>query len=221
MSRGTDRPTRRRVLHGAAGLFAALAGCSGTSTSTAGGPAGGPDTSVETDPEHYALRSSGTEPVAWLHPEGRNPGAADSPESASEVERHRQVALVASRERADRIAFGDVDGRDEARTFVEGTDFDRETLLLYPESVGECFFLELCYLTWSATEYHVYFSRGYRDVDVDCRTDARDLVAWLIRIPDTLDPEAVTTTGGGTTSSTCDRWEHRVENRDAGDGEGR
>lgn len=200
--------TRRRALGGAAALLAALAGCSGSVSKSGGSNAPGAVENVETDPESYALRNPRDEPAVWLRSEDdgetRRSDTGDGTWLGARTE-----ALIASRSTADRLAFADVEGIDGARSFVRETEFDRETLLVDPERVGECFALELCYVTWSATEYHTYYARRYRDVDVACSADRRDGTARLVRIPDALDPERVTSRGSGTTSRTCYSWEGR------------
>lgn len=203
--------TRRRALLGAAGVLAALAGCSGSSSGSdrSGGPE--PGENVETEPDHHALRNSRNGPAVWIG--SGDGGSGSTPDD--DARRRRSHGLIATRRDADRLAFADVDGADGARAFVEGTDFDRETLLIEPDSVGECYDLQLCYVTWSATEYHTYYARHYRDVDVACSTDDRDRVAHFIRIPDTIDPERVRGSGSGTTSGTCHGWERRLERRRA------
>lgn len=203
--------TRRQALQGAAVLLTGLAGCSGSSSSS--GSSSAPETAenVETEPAHYMLRSQDdTPPVRMLPEETRGDETATT---ANARRRLPDRGLVATRETADRITFADIDGAEEARSFVEGTDFDRETLLLEPDRIGECFKLDLCYITWSATEYHTYYARLYRDVEVACEADARVWAVNLIRIPDTLDPDEVTGSGSGMASGTCYPWERRLERR--------
>lgn len=202
--------TRRRALHGAAGLLTALAGCSGSSSGS--DRAGGPVTAenVEMEPERLDLRNPQDNPAAWIRPEDAQERTS-TPTDADH--RYREYGLIATREKADRIAFADIDGIDSAKTFVDETDFETETLLLEPDRIGECFTLKLCYITWSATEYHTYYARLYRDVDVACSTENHDRVAHFIRIPDTLDPEKVRGSGSGTTSGTCHGWQRRLERR--------
>jgi hypothetical protein len=229
--------TRRRVLHGATALLAALGGCndpiSGSASSSHSVPPRDAE-NLETDPESYVLRGSEDRPLVWLRPE--NTDESDASETRDRRRTGPRHDLVADEDTAARLAFaenavgvrepGDAaetpeprrgsDAIDAARAFVEGTDFDSETLLIDPRRIGECYRLGLCYVTWSETEYHTYYGRFYRDADVACDADARDATVRLIRIPDVLDPEEVTGSGSGVHSGSC--WRPPEERERSGRG---
>lgn len=193
--------SRRRLLQGSAALLTGLAGCSRSSTSDSrpGTPPRGGN--VERDPDRYALRASGERPPAWI-PEEEN-GTTTRKATAGPPEYARRQGLVASEAVAERMRFADVDGADEARRFVTDTDFDSETLYLHFHPIRECRRLELCHVRWSDTEIDTQFGSYYRDAGVSCRVDARDGLTWFVRIPDALDPDAVTRRGSGWSSSGC------------------
>lgn len=196
--------TRRRFLHGtAAALLAGLAGCGQSTTDDA--PSDDPPRgeNVERDPESYVLRNDAETPPAWLPDDRRGRTTGDA--TTGPPERARTRRFVASEESAGRLAFADVEGVDEARQFVADTDFGSETLYVESQAVDECRTLELCYVTWSAGDVETQYGGHYRDADVSCGADARDAVTWLIRIPDTLDPDAVTSYGSGWSSNGCRR----------------
>lgn len=191
--------TRRRALHGLAAIAATLAGCNGSdSDSFSDPPPAGPPENVVKDPPHYTLRNPEPEPPVLIQPpETTTDGMGGS-------RRPRRDGLVATAETADRITFVDgLDGADAARKFVEATDFSSETLLLEPRTIDECFHNKLCYVTWSSFEYRTWYARLYRDADVACETDANDFVTFLIRIPDTLDPQNYNSHGSGTSTRGC------------------
>ncbi|NHN61256.1 MULTISPECIES: hypothetical protein [Halorussus] len=202
---------RRRLLAGAAALLSGLAGCSESTTDTGSAPGEHRPENVARNPEAAVLRSSDEAgPLAWLPPDDASgsgdAAASDSSDAAAASDPpagSTRWVIVASRSRADRLRFADVDGAADARRFVAETDFDEETLYLDPQTVSECFALELCYVTWSATEIDTRYGRHYRDADVSCRTDATDRTAWLIRIPDALDPDEVSSHGSGMSSGGC------------------
>ncbi len=193
---------RRRLLAGAAGLLAGLAGCSRSTTDTHSVPGERRPENVAVDPDAVSLRGPSTDdPLAWLASdatESDDPDAADS--SGRDALRRR---LVGSRTEADRIRFADVAGADDARRLVAETDFEAETLYVEQRDVRECYSLELCYVTWSATEIDTQYGRHYRDADVPCEVDARDAAAWLVRVPDALDPDEVRSYGSGTGGGGC------------------
>ena len=200
---------RRRLLAGAAALLSGLAGCSETTTDTDSAPGERRAENVARDPDLVSLRGPESgDPLAWLPPEdaaGPGDAAADSSSAAASdpPPDSSRWGIVASRSRADRLRFADVDGAAEARRFVAETDFTEETLYLDHQNVGECFALKLCYVTWSQTEIDTQYGRYYRDADVSCRTDATDEMAWLVRVPDALDPDEVSSRGSGTSSGGC------------------
>lgn len=205
-------PTRRRALHGATALVAALAGCGGSTTSVSRSSGPESDENVDRDPDSFTLRNAENGPPAWLPDpdEEETPWPGDRPWA-----RGRTRVLIASRESLARLEFADVPGVEDARAFAEATDLSRATLLLDAHRVGACFTLELCAVAWSATRYHTFLSRQYRDADVACSTDAREGLAFLVRIPAVLDPTEVRGSGSATTSGTCEGWVDRMRARRA------
>jgi len=192
--------TRRRLLQGSAGLLTGLAGCnrSTTSDSSTETPFGGEN--FERDPERYALRVDGDRPPAWI-PDEDGETTGDATERRPDY--GRRHGLVASEAVAERMRFADVDGADEARQFVAETDFENETLYLQLRSVGACRTLELCHVRWSDTDVETQYGSYYRDADASCEADAEDSVSWLVRIPDALDPDMVSSYGSGWSSNGC------------------
>ena len=143
--------TRRRLLHGASALAIGLAGCSGTSSSGRSSSNLPTDAeNVELDPDVVALRNTEDEQTAWI---GQRPTETRTPTEREPRITDREAGLIASADRAAKLSFGDVNGRTEARSFVEATDFETETLLLETRRVAECYTLECCAVTWSTDDY--------------------------------------------------------------------
>lgn len=204
--------TRRRVLRGtAAAVLTGLAGCSRSTTDDPPAEEPPQGENVERNPDSYALRNDAETPPAWV-PDERS-GRTTDDATAEPPDRARTRSLVATEEAVARMGFADVDGAEEARRFASDTDFGSETLYVESQAVDECRTLELCYVTWSAGDVETQYGGHYRDADVSCEADARDAVSWLIRIPDVLDPDAVTGYGSGWSSRGCER---RRRERDAG-----
>ncbi|UPV76865.1 hypothetical protein M0R89_20570 (plasmid) [Halorussus limi] len=198
--------TRRRLLHGAVGALVGLAGCSdsrdGTSTETA---SQSPSSDTGAVPDHYSLRRPDEKPAVRVSDERRRGTTASSSPTDGPPEDARQRGFVTSTEAARRMWFADTDGAAEARQFVADTDFDSETLYVEFYPVRECYSLELCSVTWSRTDIHTQYGSYLRSSDVSCEVEARDGVSWLIRIPEVLDPEAMTGGGSGWSSNGCGR----------------
>lgn len=194
--------SRRRLLHGTTALLTALAGCGQSSTEDAPAEPKSDGDNFERNPESYALRNTAEEPPAWL-PDDRD--GSTTAETTGPPEHAGNRNLVASEASAARLRFADVPDADHARQFVTSTDFDADTLFVESRPVEECRTLELCHVTWSDTEIETQYGGRYREADASCRTDAKDVVSWLIRVPDSLDPEAVRSYGSGWSSTGCQR----------------
>ncbi|MFC7070532.1 hypothetical protein [Halobaculum lipolyticum] len=194
-------PTRRRTLIAAAGTLAALAGCSGTDR---GGGRGTP-TAVgrrrpfdpDAVPAHRRLRAPTDDPLVW------EPTPTTDADADDDDPRRRRPTFVASRETAERIELADVDGAADARSFLAETAFDAETVYVERYPVRACYALQLCAVSWSATRVDTQFGRVLRDADVACATDARESTAWLIRIPEALDVDRITSYSSGSGSGSC------------------
>lgn len=203
--------TRRALLQGAAALSLGLAGCSGATSSSTTVTASNrlnADNAV-LEPDHVTLRRPEPAPIVWFDDE--LPASPDATPDDDHRITDAEAGLIADESTAAELRFADVDGVDDARAFVDGTDFETETLVLEATRVPECYRLELCGATWSATDYHTYYGRVLRPADVACETDAWDRVAHLIRLPATLDPAEVTGRGSGTSGSGCGGFRRRYE----------
>jgi hypothetical protein len=183
--------TRRRVLLGAAGLFAGLAGCADdpgspgtpaerTPTDPGRAPAIGDD--GVRDPERYVLRATAG-PLAWF-PEAVE---ADTATTVPADER-RTAGVIADEATAGALEFADVDGVADAREFVAATDFDSETLYLHHAPVEACYRLELCSVSWGGEELTLRYVGSLRPADAACEVGERETRATLVRLPTVLDP---------------------------------
>jgi hypothetical protein len=197
-------PSRRAFLAGGAAAAAALAGCSGTNTGS-----GDPGTSVESgsgsknvvrDPPHLMVRTDASEePPVWVEP---SEGGTDADGDGRPVGAAGRV-LLDSPSAADRVGVADDVDAESVRTFLRETVFDEETVYLVFRPVRACYRLELCHVTWSDSDVETQFGGYYRDADVACERDVREGVSVLIRIPDALHPEQVSSYGGGWSGGGC------------------
>lgn len=189
--------TRRDLLQGAAGLTAALAGCSGlfdgsaesTRTAPREEPDGGPASGSSTDPATLLIRVDTDRPPLWLSETDGSDGGRPTP---SERDRWRDTILVDDAARADRLAVARVVDRDRVASFIGATDFSAETVYVEMQEVGECFRLDLCYVSWTPTEIATDYTRRSRPYTERCAVDGMVIEARLIRIPDALEADDVT-----------------------------
>lgn len=197
--------TRRALLAGAAATLAGLAGCSGSSSSSSSSPPDDPE-NLDTDPASVAIRHPEGAAVGWLGERPTPTGDRPLPGHGSE--------LIATAETASTLDFADVDGVDAMRSFVDDTDFERETLLLERHRVGECFELAICAVTWSPTSYHTYWTRRLRPADDACRAETHDRVATLVRIPAVIDPSQLSSAGARMSRGSCSKYLTELEEAD-------
>ncbi|MCO8265279.1 hypothetical protein NKF06_01405 [Haloferax sp. AB510] len=184
-------PTRRQVLRaGGASLVAALAGCSGEGSSSSldepHGPS--PDTLV-TDYDQLQLRND-TESAIF-----RDAARDDDGAGSSYLD---DFLVTTDEERADVEFAADPDGIDEARAFIDETDFDAQTLVITQHRTDACHRVKLLYVTHPPdSAVHLDFCYPLRPASVECSVDDRHVVASLVRLPYSSQDESSWGHGGG------------------------
>ncbi|MFA1609615.1 hypothetical protein [Halobellus rubicundus] len=203
-----QQPTRRRLLAAAGSLLGAtaLAGCGGSGSASGSSrvaPGSDPPEDALVDPPHVSLRNGDREPIVWSETpsETESAGAGGETPEIDSWTHH----VVASDEAAAALTFADVDGVDEARAFLDETDFGSETVYVERHLVGECYHHRLCWVRWTDSEIETDYARVLRDADVACEADARDVVTNLIRLPATLEPGQINSYGSSGGGGRCRR----------------
>ncbi|POG56073.1 hypothetical protein [Haloferax marisrubri] len=170
-------PTRRQVLRaGGASLVAALAGCSGEgSSSSSDVPSGpSPDTLV-TDYDVLTVRNEANTAIF------RDAARDDEDAESSYPD---DFLVTTDEERADVAVAAEPDGIDEARAFVDETNFDEQTLVITQHRPNACHRVKLLYVTHPPDSVvHLDFCYPLRDASVECSVDDRHVVASLVRLP--------------------------------------
>ncbi|WP_231727852.1 hypothetical protein [Haloferax profundi] len=93
------------------------------------------------------------------------------------------------------------DGIEDARRFIDETNFDEQALVIVQHRTDACHGVDLMYVASPADRFvDVDFCRTLRDADVECSTDERHVLASLIRLPYALSDrsERGWSHGGGT-----------------------
>jgi hypothetical protein len=135
------------------------------------------------DPPPYAyLRHDEPVELAWFEGDERSRG--DRPH-------HLGRLVLDSEDRAETVAYADIDGAEAVQEFVAATDFETETVFVDQRTIEECYRLELCAVGWSATDVDLAYSRVGLAHDVPCEANAEAIEARFVRIPDTLDHESL------------------------------
>jgi len=192
MPSSTPRSTRRRFLRSAAALagVGAVAGCGGTAESSGtavAGPDPDPPDDAVTDPASVVLRAPPDEPAIREANGGTDTGGDESDPQVDEW-RHN---LIADAETAASVSIADVDGANEARRFLDETDFDAETVYVERHVVGECYDQRLCWVRWTEERVETSYARVLRPAEAACSANAREGVTHLIRLSAALDPDGI------------------------------
>jgi hypothetical protein len=190
---------RRQLLRAAASIaVAGVAGCNGSVESGGGQsptPASVSTTTVRPSLDYDALtlRNPAAEPFVEYEAEEPTPDERDE-----FLER-----TLATPEDANRVSLtGDVAGVDEARTFLDDTDFDRSVVHISEQRIPECRALTVDYVTTDGESFDLDFCSPLRPADVACRLGERDVVAAFVRFPMATDTVSLSTVGSG---GSCDR----------------
>lgn len=223
-------PSRRSLLAAGAALLASgSAGClDGTSrgrTASDGPPEHSPE-SATTDFEVETLRDESLDPIVPLAFDPGNSDADDSDATGTDesatptatpdrprirngmwflLEEAHVDALEFEREPADTGAF---------RSFLAGTDFENESIVVIQEPVPACYDLSVEYLEVASDDFHARRCRTVRPADVDCEAAARHLLLTALRIPHAYDRRP-RSRGLGTSANCRPEIRARIEGTDS------
>jgi hypothetical protein len=179
--------SRRRALQAVAATGAvALAGCSGSTSSSSSVPRERGD-SVSDVTVQFARHRDGQ---PFYHY-----GDDDSDQRAS-----RMMHLTSQDDR-ERLRFRSTDPATELRSLVDGTDLESESVFLLVRPVGECYELLLRGVYREPDGVEADFCQTLRPADVECSADDEDLVGVAIRLPF---PGDDFNSHGSSWSSTCE-----------------
>lgn len=159
--------SRRHALQAAAAAGAfALAGCSGTSSSSREVPR------ERDDPVDVAettfVRDTDGEPLFRIGDEPRRPGSYEYLTSTSDREE---------------VTFRSSPAASDLRAFVEATDFESESVYLVSRPIGACYEARLVGVYREGNGIDADFCNALRPADVACEADDEDTVGVGIRLP--------------------------------------
>ncbi|WP_241431974.1 hypothetical protein [Haloferax mucosum] len=192
-------PTRRQLLHASgAALLTGLAGCSGANGSASFGsesnsgetsPHGpDPDTLV-TDYDRHTIRHEADEAIFR---------SADANADDDDID---EFVLTTNEDRKNLDIVATPAGIDDARAFIDETNFQDEGLAIVQHRVDACRKIKLLYVASPPDEFARFrFCTVIRDASVECSTDAMHVVASIIRVPNSDSDE---TSWGYSRGSSC------------------
>jgi hypothetical protein len=192
--------SRRQLLRAVTTAGAvAVAGCNGRGGRQSPTPSPEPDGRPTADYDALSVRNPAGEPfVEYGDPDERRT-TDDGDRRADDADEPSYVGeLLATAADADRIAFtADVDGVDDARRFLDETDFERDVVYVHERPVSECRALAVSYVTTDDDSFDMEFCSPLRPADVACETDRRDVVVALVRFRLATDSLSSYSVGGG------------------------
>lgn len=198
--------SRRRALHAlGATAAAALAGCN-AQTSDSGAfdePPGRQRGEPVTDYELRKVRAFDLEPLFWRGERGTE----NEPRPAGHL-------FVGSEGDLEDLMFADADPAAALASFVRGTDFESESVLVHERPVRECYDIRLRGVWREEDGVQTSFCSTLRPADVACSRDAQQTVALAIRLPF---PGDGLSSQGSQWSSDCDRQPAPVTADEGGD----
>ncbi|EMA26343.1 hypothetical protein C443_01307 [Haloarcula argentinensis DSM 12282] len=134
----------------------------------------------------------------WLDDEDGRP--TESPRS-----RPTESEIIDTAAKADRVSVVDDADRSEIRSFLDGTDFDTETVYVQTVTIEECFRLTLCQIRWAADNITTDYGRVSRPYDEPCTAGNKIYAVWVIRIPDTVNADDISSYSSSIGGNSCER----------------
>ncbi|KPN29368.1 hypothetical protein SY89_00081 [Halolamina pelagica] len=197
-------PSRRALLAGVgAGIATGLAGCSGTETN-------------QSSPEDGTLVTDYAAAIARLSTDrppithGPTDGDEDGDDAASTPNPVSNRVLESEDDASELVYAEDATNVDAIRRLVTETTYDSESVFVYQRPIGECYELQVNYVTRDADgDPSVQLCRVIRDAEVDCERDVRDHVAVAVRLPFPADEYGGFSIGSG---ESCDPVPERYRN---------
>lgn len=197
--------TRRRLLHVAVAGLGGLAGCNQLTGSSAQSSRSVDENSglsenaanSATDPPTVLLRADAEIPPI------RSPNF-EREGDGSERDRltyRTQNLVISSQSKADGLT---ADDEETVSEFVSQTDFDNETLFLETNLVQECYRLHLCQIAWQPDRIETDYARQLRPYDEYCAVDNPVFESRLIRLPVSLDADAIDSFASSISGGECD-----------------
>ncbi len=150
-----------------------------------------------TDYTAAMTRASGDRPpIVAPRATSGDAGQADEPSATPQPLSHRVIESDA--EAAALEVAEDATNAAAVRRLVAETAYADESVLLYQRRIGECYDLQVNYVTRDADgSPSVQFCRVIRDAEVACERERRDYIAAAIRLPDPGDEYGGLSVGSG------------------------
>lgn len=215
--------SRRRLLAAAGGcLGAVLAGCTGddrpgSSSSAERETAVGPGVERSSTHEYEVrfVRSDADGPFVFADEETAREVAETSEDEPLPV--GATSILFVTDEAAAEALHVEADGNDREtiRTFVDGTDFETETIAIDQRSIGDCYRREVQAVEARDDDFEVHYCRWLKEPTTPCEADRDVMEAVVYRVDRPYEEEP--SSRGGSESAMCRYAADRPAPRDGND----
>lgn len=174
--------SRRKLLAAGGALSATLAGCTGfvgseraTHNATEGGEPMPSDAY-----ESLVLRSD--EPELFVYPADDPPGD----ESDRTHPFRRSVRFVLSEDEAAALEI-DADDADDARAFLDATDFETESVVIDHREIDDCYRRHIQSVQASPDDFRTQYCRSLMEPTTPCEADLTVMEAIFLRVQHAYD----------------------------------
>ncbi|MFC4541661.1 hypothetical protein ACFO5R_06950 [Halosolutus amylolyticus] len=179
----TDFP-RRRLLAAGGCLSAVLAGCAGLgeSETTAEHTAADGGTAMPSD-EYDALTLRSDDDEYFVVTGEDSPNERDDDRSRSS---RYDVAFVVTDDEAADVRI-DSDDADAARSFLEATDFETESVVIEQRPIDDCYRRHLLSVQARPDEFRTQYCRSLKSPTTPCEADLTVMEAIFVRVQQAYD----------------------------------
>ncbi|AGB37489.1 hypothetical protein [Natronococcus occultus] len=188
-------PSRRQLLAAGSCLPAVLAGCAGPGeSSTTHNTTDGGEPMASDEYDSLTLRAD--DDVVFVYPNDDPPDETDESRSRP----RRNVEFVLSRSAAEDLRI-DADGIEDARAFLEETDFETESVVVEQRPIEDCYRRHVLGVRAEADEFRTRYCRTLRSPTTPCEADRTVMEAIFLRIRRSYDDRP--SSRGSSESGSC------------------
>ncbi len=225
--------SRRRLLAATGGcLSASVAGCVEAIEGIEYESSSDADESVSSEPyeasddlEYVSVRAPGEMPFVFSSADDAEEAEYD--DSPTARARAQSTVFVTDEAAGESLYIDyDGDGVDDARAFVDATDFESQTVVVEQRRIDDCYRRALVSVSARDDEFRTQYCRELQPATAPCDADATEMQAFFIRV-DRPYSDRPSRRGGGESGSCPDRvWDETDssgeddDERDGADGGG-
>jgi len=184
--------SRRCVLAATGSISAVIAGCSGSESGSVDNATEGGEPLPSDEFDVVTLRSDDDE--RFVYPSDEPPSSDDhvGPDN-------RSVEFVLSTQEASDLEI-DAPETEEARSFLDATDFDSESIIIEQRSIDDCYRRHLLSVQARSERIRTQYCRRLKPATAPCEADLTVMKAVFIRVQHAYDERPSRRSSGEHTS---------------------